>query len=278
MNKRIIVSALLVITTSLSAANWEEYGFKILSSSQENTQGMDDRTTLELSDKDGRALTVQTSGNAADKSIPAVAQLQKTLFGLKSMQIKNIRYSLLENGIVEVQVFPASFSSDGVDFMPNIPGHLFFIYKDQLQYSFRLEVNKLFVKIKGYYTDEAELLKKMKQAIKDPQGFIVKRDPEYFIAKLEKLEEELETQKSKTHRLETEMERMRRITAALHNSGIFSGPEAIPEKLINRVVELKTKNPAWKQEQIQTQLDQEKVEWTKKQIRLILAVYFSELE
>jgi hypothetical protein len=271
--RTMILAAAFFFVASLSAAKWEEYGFKVINSSQE-----DDRVTLDLQDGEGKSLTVAYSGTASDKSIPVVAQLQKTLYGWKSMQVKTIRYTLLENNIVEVQVFPSAFKDGDVDFMKNIPGHLFFIYKDQLQYSFRLEVNKLFVKIKGYYTDEPDLLKKMKQAVKDPQGFIIKRDPEYFIAKLEKLEEELEAQKGLNHRQEKELERLRAATAALHNTGVFSGPEAIPEKVLLRVVELKKQNPAWKREQIQAQLDQEKIEWSKKHVKLILAVYFSEFD
>jgi hypothetical protein len=273
MRKLISIAGVIFFAANLHAAKWEEYGFKIVNSSQE-----DDKTTLELKDSEGRALTVFFSGNVSDKSIPVVANLQKILYAWKSMQVKTIRYTLLENNIVEVQVFPSAFSDENVDFMKNIPGHLFFIYKDQLQYSFRLEVNKLFVKIKGYYTDETDLLKKIKQAVKDPQGFIIKRDPEYFIAKLEKLEEELEAQKGLNHRQEKELERMRAATVALHNTGVFSGPEVISEKLLLRVVELKKQNPAWKREQIQTQLDLDKIEWSKKQVKLILSVYFSEFE
>lgn len=273
MNRLTILLLSAFLISPAMAAKWEEYGFKVVNSSQE-----DEKTTLELTDGEGRALTVAYSGNPSDKAIPVVANLQKNFYGWKSMQVKSIRYSLMENNIVEIQVFPSSFSDDNVDLMKNIPGHLFFIYKDQLQYSFRLEVNKLFVKIKGYYTDEADLLKKLKQAVKDPQGFIIKRDPEYFIAKLEKLEEELEIQKGKTHAQEKELERFRAVTAALHNTGVFSGPEAIPEKLILRVVELKKQNPAWKREQVQEQLDKDKIEWNKKQVKLVLSVYFSELE
>jgi len=257
----------------MHAANWQEYGFKIINSSQE-----DDKTSLELTDAEGKSLAVQFTGNASDKSIPIVANLQKVLHSWKSMQVKSIRYTLLENSIVEVQVFPSAFSSDNVDFMSHIPGHLFFVYKDQLQYSFRLEVNKLFVKIKGYYTDEADLIKKLAQAVKDPQGFIIKRDPEYFIAKLEKLEEELEAQKGKNHAQENELERLRSMTAAMHNTGVFSGPESISEKLLLRVVELKKQNPAWKREQIQEQLDKDKIDWNKKHVKLILSVYFSEFD
>lgn len=275
MKLRIAAAAFFLLAAfSLHAAKWEEYGFKVINQSQE-----DDKVTLEMTDAQGRALTVLYNvATASEKAIPIVAQLQKTFYGWKSMQVKTIRYTLLENTIVEVQVFPSSFSEDNVDFMKNIPGHLFFIYKDQLQYSFRLEVNKLFVKIKGYYTDEPDLMKKVKQAVKDPQGFIIKRDPEYFIGKLEKLEEELEAQKGMNHRQEKELERLRATTAALHNTGVFSGPEAIPEKLVLRIVEIKKQNPAWKREQIQTQLDQEKIEWSKKQVKLILAVYFSEFD
>lgn len=273
MKRLTILFLATLLISPVMAAKWEDFGFKVINSSQE-----DDKTTLELSDSEGRNLTVNYAGNPSDKAIPVVASLQKNFYGWKTMQVKSIRYTLLENNIVEIQVFPSSFADDNVDLMKNIPGHLFFIYKDQLQYSFRLEVNKLFVKIKGYYTDEADLLKKLKQAVKDPQGFIIKRDPEYFIAKLEKLEEELEIQKSKTFAQDKELERLRAVTAALHNTGVFSGPEAIPEKLIARVVELKKQNPAWKREQIQEQLDKDKIEWSKKQVKLILSVYFSELD
>lgn len=267
----VCLAALLV--TALGATKWEDQKFKIINSSQE-----DDKTTLEMQDPEGRPLTVHFTGASGEKVVAVIAGMQKTLHAWKSMQVKSIRYTVFESGVVEVQVFPSAFSEDNVDFMKHIPGHLFFIYKDQLQYSFRLEVNKLFVKIKGYYTDEADLMKKLKQAVKDPQGFIIKRDPEYFIAKLEKLEEELEAQKGKTHRLEKETDRLKKVTAALHNTGVFSGPEAVPEKLALRVIELRTTNPTWKREQIQEQLDKDKIEWSKKHVKLILAVYFTELE
>ena len=270
---QIICVALFLFSGELSATKWEDNGFKVINSSQE-----DDKTTLDLQDSQGRPLTVFYTGAASDKAIPVIASLQKTLHSWKSMQVKTVRYTLFDSGVVEVQVFPSAFSEDNVDFMKHIPGHLFFVYKDQLQYSFRLEINKLFVKIKGYYTDEADLLKKLKQAIKDPQGFIIKRDPEYFIDKLEKLEEELEAQKGEVHRQKKEAERMRAVTMALHNTGVFSGPEAVPEKLALKVIELKTQNPTWKREQIQEQLEKEKIEYSKKQVKLILAVYFSELE
>lgn len=272
MLKSIFVLCLL-FSLPLGAAGWEDYQFKVTGSSQE-----DDKTTLELTDSAGRPLTVFFSGKVPDKQIPVIAELQKSFHTWKTMQVKSVRYTVLENGIIEVQVFPATFADENVDFMKHIPGHLFFIYKDQLQYSFRLEVNKLFVKIKGYYTEEADLIKKLRSAVKDPQGFIIKRDPEYFIGKLEKLEEELESQKSEIHKQKKEAERMRAVTTALHNTGVFSGPEAIPEKLVLRIVELKQQNPAWKREQIQNQLDAEKIEWNKKQVKLVLAVYFSELE
>ncbi|MBS0619141.1 MAG: hypothetical protein JSR44_13210 [Spirochaetes bacterium] len=265
-------SVFLFAPFCLVAAAWEDYGFKVVNSSQE-----DDKTTLDLNDAEGRSLTVVFTGAPSEQAMPIVAKLQKAFYSWRSMQVKSIRYALLDNS-VEVQVFPSAFSEDKVDFMQYIPGHLFFIYKDQLQYSFRLAVNKLFVKIKGYYTDEADLTKKLKQAIKDPQAFIMKRDPEYFIAKLEKLEEEIELQKSATHKQKLEAERLRQVIAALNNTGIFSGPAAIPEKLLKRVVELKTQTPALKREQVQATLDQEKIEWSSKQIKSIFAVYFSEFE
>ena len=271
-----VVTLLLIgvlFTAGVSANKWEEQRFKILHSSQE-----DEKTTLDMTDGEGRPLTVHFTGAPPEKVVAMISSLQKSFHSWKSMQVKSIRYTVFDSGVVEVQVFPSSFSDENVDFMKNIPGHLFFIHKDQLQYSFRLEVNKLFVKIKGYYTDEADLLKKLKQAVKDPQGFIIKRDPEYFIGKLEKLEEELEAQKGMNHRQEKELERLRAAVAAMHNTGVFSGPEAIPEKLLMRIVELKKQNPAWKREQVQNQLDQEKVEWSKKQVRLVLAVYFSEFD
>jgi hypothetical protein len=260
-------------TVGVQASTWEEYGFKIVTSSQD-----DDRMSLELLDGAGKKVTVVSSTRASDAAIPLVAKLHKQMLSWKSMQVKSERYTLFESGVIEIQVFPELFADGDVDFMKHIPGHLFFIYKDQLQYSFRLEVNKLFVKIKGYYTDEADLLKKLKQAIKDPQGFIVKRDPEYFIAKLEKLEEELEVQKGKSHSQEKELIRLRAMIVALHNSGFFSGPEAVHEKLLQRVVEIKKQNPAWGIAQITEQLDREKIEWSKKHVRLILAVFYSEYE
>ncbi|MCX7632069.1 MAG: hypothetical protein N2Z22_01910 [Turneriella sp.] len=239
----------------------------------------DDRTTLELTDSAGRSLTIFFTGKEPEnRQLAVLAELHKQFHGWKSMQVRSIRYTFTDKDSIEIQIFPQSFADEKNDYMKYLPGHLFFIYKDQLQYSFRLEVNKLFVKIRGYFTEEAELLKKLAAAVKDPQGFIVKRDPEYFVAKFEKLEEELETQKGELFRQKKENERLKAAIAALHNTGWFSGPEAIPEALLARIVELKIQNPQWKRKEIEEQLERDKIDYRSKQVRLVLAVYFSEFE
>ena len=62
---------------------------------------------------------------------------------------------------------------------------MLFIDTDTLTYNFRMKIQGLFIKIKGEYLTEDLILGKMTEAQRNPRAYVRKRDPEYFLRKLE---------------------------------------------------------------------------------------------
>ncbi len=85
-----------------------------------------------------------------------------------------------------------------------------------------------------------------------PHDYIRKRDPEFILAKLTKLEE-------RCGKLEDESRMLKNAILALHNTGFFRGPTAISADLVKRVIELKKADPALKADQIREKLRSEKL-------------------
>jgi hypothetical protein len=71
-----------------------------------------------------------------------------------------------------------------------------------------------------------------------------------------------------------EIARLRLSMLTLHNTGLFRGPTVMDAKMVARVVELKRANTAMTANEIVTALKAEKVSASKKQVELILYVYF----
>ncbi len=256
---------IIMLSGSLWAFDWEANKITV-----ENKTSDDSKTELQLKDDKGFSFKVTYSGDLSDKNGQLILKLKEDFSGWKNMKLAKLNF-IASEGIVEAIVVPSEFSYEGTAINDYVPAGMIFSYTDYLQYNFRITVNKLFVRIKGDFKGEDLFCKKLVEAIKNPQLFIKKRDPEYFLEKIEELETSLK-------KLNDEKEKIRNAVITLHNSGFFSGPSPIPAANVQKVLDMKKANPKWNAKQISEELEKQKVKISDKEVGLILAVFLNEFE
>lgn len=252
--KRIVLIFLIIsFAASLHAFDWKSENITVVETKKE-----DDVITASLKDSEGNAFTVSYS-ELNDATAELILKLKSDFYGWKTMQISSIKFVVYRDRI-EIAILPSTFNCSGTDIIPYLPAGMFFIYRDVLEYNFRITKNDLFVRIKGMWNTEEAICKKLLEAIKDPLSYIRKRDPEYFLEKIE------------------EFEKLRYGVLMLHNKGFFGGFNLIKPSVIKRIVAMKKQNPKITSDEIKKQLEKENLSASSKEISLILNLYFNEFE
>ncbi len=247
--------------------NWEEFGLKLVNRKQGRTS-----TKLILKDKKNKGLEVNYSESLLTKASAQTINRLHQLFGQGlHFLVRQERYLVQEQDIFDIVVRPTKLECSGRDMLAYLPEDVFFTYRTELEYKFRMKVAKIFVPIHGFFTTEKELCHKLISAIKNPEAYIERRDPEFLKQRLDLLQHQLE-------RLALRSNQSTNAILALETEGWFSGPKLLARDLIELVVGLKEKNPTWDAERIDQELESKQVETSTKKIRLILLLYFNEVE
>jgi hypothetical protein len=152
---------------------------------------------------------------------------------------------------------------DTIDAVPYLPsGMLFSIENGNLLYNFRIKKDTYFIRINGAYISEKVLCDKVGEAINTPQTFVQRRDPDYLLASFDKLNKETEL--------------LKKAIIALNNRGFFSNDGPVDDKIIAKVISLKTQNSKLSVKDIEDALKKDNIVATTKAIELIFNVYFNE--
>jgi len=147
-----------------------------------------------------------------------------------------------------------------------------FIYDYALRYNFRITKNEIFLRLNDKFIEEELLCKRMKEALDDPIAYLKKREPEYFLQKLNELEENMVI-------LKNNQEKLTQSVLYFENSGFLGfGNTPVKSSVIKRIVELKTADPSLDMAKIKETLSKEKVEATDKEIKLILNVFYNDFK
>jgi len=197
-----------------------------------------------------------------EKILKTILKLKEQFFSWTNLTIQQITFEPLSDKI-QIYILPAEFIYDGIEINKYIPMGMFFIYKGTLSYNFRLVKDNFFIKIEGFFISEEQLCKKLLGAIKNPAGYLKKYSPDYFVAQLDKLSEEIDFLKEQNKIL-----RYAIVTLITK--------EKVKHDIIDKVVELKMKNPKITIDEIQNKLKSINIHLSKKVINTILTVYFNE--
>ncbi|MBN1898500.1 MAG: hypothetical protein JW827_06955 [Spirochaetes bacterium] len=261
-----LIIIFLFFVPLLQAQEWSWDNIKELKEDEElailNKVPVENGTNMTLKDKNQHVFQITFSQPVNDLAARNILRLKDDFFDWTGLEIKELLFVVQTNAI-EISVLPAEFICNGTNVTGNMPAGMLFTYTDLLQYSFRLTKDNLFIRIQGYFIDKARFCEQILDALNNPTAYIRKRDPEFFLAKLIQLQDDLD-------RLRREYTMLRWAVITLIND------EKITEDTINQVVELKKNNPMMDISAIRDKLDEKGIELSKGEINVILTIYFNE--
>ncbi len=265
--KTLLISLFMLLSVSGAMAyDWSSAGLEL-----KDSGSVEDENYVILKDRNSNEMKVRFSGELDDKWGEAVAKFNNSFRTWTYMKIGKLEFYINGNTL-EILVIPSSFTYQGLDFIPNIPAGMTFLYDYDLKYNFRVTKNDYFLRISDRFIDELSLCQRMKEAVDDPIGYMKKREPEYFLRKLNELEEAQALTGDNIDKL------IRALLYYQNSSFLGFGNTPVKSQVIKRIIELKTKDPKITKVNIKTQMDVEKIQVTEKEIQLILDVFYNEFE
>jgi len=254
----IILSSILMLSAPVFAVDWQAKQI-----TRETALDKEDKTAA-FKDAAGNIFFIENDGDVTDEEATAVISIKDTMYSWQSMKIKELRF-IVENGTISALVTPESLQWNSLDILPSLTAGMMFIYDNQsLSYNYRIKKDNYFLRINGAYISEKVLCDKMFEAINTPQTFVQRRDPDYLLSHID--------------RVDAEMEMFRKSLVAVNNRGLFSNDGPVDDKVIARVVSLKKTNAQATKKEIKETLEKENLKITDKALELIFNVYFYEFE
>lgn len=269
--KTLLISIFMLLSVSGAMAyEWSSAGMEIKESGT-----TDEENFLILKDGSQNEIKVKFQGELGDNWADAVVKLNKKFREWTNMKVGKLEFYVNGNTL-EILIVPSYFTYKGMDFLPHIPAGMTFLYDYDLRYNFRVTKNDFFLRINDRFIDESFLCQRMKEAIDDPVAYMKKREPEYFLRKLNELEEaQARAEKASVDNFD----KLARALLYYENTSFLGfGNTPVKPQVIKRVIELKASDPKITKEKIKAQLDKEKVEATDKEIKLILNIFYNEFE
>lgn len=260
-----VLLLLLPLTTLLRAYDWtgaavaREEMLQVLSVSNNETE-----TNITLQDKNSNVFLVDFLDPMDDNTMSRILKLKNDFYTWPELKINRIQFRF-SDGELEMTLLPDRFLCNNTNVMPYLPAGMLFRYTDTLHYNFRMVKENLFLKLEGIFLNRIEFSQRLLDALRNPLAYIKKQDPEYFMAKLDLLQGQMDA-------LTRENNTLKWALITLINE------EKITEENIAKVVKIKKGNPRLNPGQIRDILSKEKVKLSKGQISVILTVYFSEYE
>ncbi len=263
--KGLILFVLLTTGTFLYADGWRSDHITIVR--EQKSKGLDH---LILKDASGKQFEVFESSLSTEKQIQRILELKDFFYGWKSLKIKSLEFRLSRTKL-NINVVPAELRMNGKDLATVIPSGILFLDRKTLEYQYRILSKKNTLKIQGKYINEMEFFQKLSQAVENPAAYVRTQDPDYYLAKLDVLEKEIDQQKLDNYRLKISM------ISLLNQSMIFGNIMPISKETISKIVDVKRKNPDWKLKELKEYVSQQKINIGEKEIKLIIGVFFNEV-
>ncbi len=254
---------LAAFSSPLLAWEWKSKNYTVLSTLTE-----DDKTTLSIQGPLSNTFQLVYSGILNEKMQDKVVSFHKEFVNWQSMEIKEIRFEVKDMDMKMV-VLPQVLKVDGQDISANVPAGLFLYFEEGMTYDFRMMKGVAFMRIKGMYINESELIKKMSQAMKNPDAYIKRNDPDYILSKLEELDMALETVQLENYRLKIAV-------LSLQNRGLFGKVTPIDTQLLKKVIQMRKDEPTISRQELEAKLKAQGEKFNRKSLYLIFAVVYNE--
>lgn len=293
MMKRILFTFVILFSaiSPLSAAvDWTEQGFDIVARGEEND--------IVLQKGEWRFLVVNES-EAKPADAIAIDRMNTTFSSWKFIRIRNIKYVITQSSI-DVFLIPRSFDYNGRSYMDNVVAGLQLVYSEEaLRYSFRIKRGEMFLKISGVYIEEEVLTKKIEEAVADPQAFIQRRDADYLLNVVDRLEDKMDLLTADNIRVKEDISRLqasntqlttrlnattksaqntKTVVVAYANDHIFYGAKPIPREKVTRILQMRQSYPTLSLDDLMDKFREIEYEVTKKEVEIVLQAYNNEFK
>jgi hypothetical protein len=249
---------IMLVSAPLFAYDWQSKQI-----TREASSDKEDKT-IALKDSAGNMFYVENGEDITEEEVTSILSIKDSIFGWQSIKIKEARF-VSEGGVISVLITPESVTWNSVDITPNLTAGMLFSFENQtLSYNFRIKKDNYFLRITGAYISEKVLCDKMLEAVQTPQTFVQRRDPDYLLSHIDKID--------------AEMNLIRKIAIALNNKGLFSSDGPVDDAVIDKVVKMKRENSKATKKEIKENLSKENIKITDRALELIFNVYFYEFE
>ncbi len=218
-----------------------------------------DRSYLVLTHEDAGELLFAAEGSEEPaEALKTLDTFLSVLHSFTSLETAELRAQTEPEGI-RLSVLPRRFAAEGLDLLPFIPGGLQFFLKNGVEYDFRVKSGSFFIRLRGVFTSEDDLLSDSLAAIRDPLAYLATRDPQYALRRISELEKRLADNEKSLAALalqlaaeasRAEAQREIRLSAledalmAALNKGLFGGPKPIKPELVAKIIELRAADPS----------------------------------
>jgi hypothetical protein len=260
MKQKYFFIFLILLFSNSGFASWEGTGIAVESQEKE---------VIQLKTSQGNKFEMIAQEPLTSDTVAKIKKMTELFFQFEKISISRLRFIVKKNALVEAYLPITKLIQDSVNLQSFFPAGLVFFYNESLNYDFRMHKNNIFLRLKGQFISEKELLSKVSQALDNPLAFLEKNSLESLKAKIEHQQNEFDI-------LKKEFDYLRNSVLMLHNKGFLSGPKKIQSHKISRAILLKKQNPGWNTETIQEKMEAEKIDISEDEVALILAIYFNE--
>ncbi len=263
--KKILITALAllyILPAAARAYDWTTLGLSVVETGQ-----VDGKVSTTLKDASGHTFVVVEAAPVTDSFAKKIIRYKDEFYGMTSITIDTLTFQVNEDSF-DVILLPKTFVVDGKNLLEYLPSGMLFYYQNDMIYDFRMMIGSVFMKINGLWINEDALLRKIRQAASDPEAYIRRADPDYFLSKLDEFEGEMEV-------LKTEVFEAKYALVCLMNRNLF-GFRPVSREFVNAVLQYKTENPSAGLEEISKAFTEQGMRFSQKELKLVLNVFFNE--
>lgn len=263
--KKIILSViafLLLASVHTYALNGRKFDAEVINTTQDGQ-----KTIVTLKDRGNNVFKVIYQDEAMlAKVVSKINKYKKDFFEWRKIVFTDISFMVFDN-YLEVIIIPQEITHTQTNLAKAVPAGITMMSPpglDKMHYDFRIIKDDLFLRIEGDYLNETELINKLCYAYDYP--LVYQKQSESGIANIGVVSDAGTDEKT------------RQALIYLFNEDWNGRPKSVPLEIINRVIEVKVKNPLLNKTELWKVLKKEKVKLTKRELELILIIYFNEFE
>ena len=226
---------------------------------------------VRLTDSEGHIFTLIYKKEITDAEADKIIELKTMLYGLRDITVRNLTFRAPGNGIIDIILIPQRFSFINANPQEFLPAGMLLQNTDVLEYKFHLVKDGIVVRIAGVLSDEERFKTLLTEAYNNPKDYMRKREPEYILKQLDEHEANIK-------KMQKEYDDQTYGLLILQNKGFFGGINVISRETVDRIVAMKKTTPLLTKDQIKTNLENNGIKISDKELKLIFSVYFNEFE